>query len=274
MNKQFCNNMIAGGISGFISLGVIYPSEHIKTQLQMNSKQSILSCFKNTIKNDGIKSLYNGFLPLASGIVPRFACKFGFYKTTSGYLNNYLSPNVNSFVSGFISGALTSCIVSSPTENIKTRIIYNQLHNKNTSMLNAIKDLYKQGIHSFYKGNSSTLIKEGSTFGFRFFVFNYTNNLLQTKFNFKNNPYTSAISGGLCGIIGSVLNHPLDVIQTKLQSNYNKKYNGVIDCFKKSIKENGIKELYTGVLIRTLRTIPGMSVTFFTYDVISSFLEN
>ena len=69
------------------------------------------------------------------------------------------------------------------------------------------------------------------------------------------------------GLINVLINNPIDVIKTRLQSNHSK---SVIDCINKTYKEGIIKGFYSGTLARLSRVVPGQGIIFMTYETIFS----
>ena len=57
------------------------------------------------------------------------------------------------------------------------------------------------------------------------------------------------IAGTCAGINVTIVGHPFDTLKVRLQTQPTDKpvYNGLVDCFKKTIKWEGISGLYKGV---------------------------
>ncbi|EAL68968.1 hypothetical protein DDB_G0276933 [Dictyostelium discoideum AX4] len=74
--------------------------------------------------------------------------------------------------------------------------------------------------------------------------------------------YSNLIAGAIAGVIGSSVVFPLDFVKTRLQQQRvsidgSKQYNGIIDCFKKVIKnEGGVRGLYRGLSSNLIGIIP------------------
>ena len=63
--------IIAGGITGGIEICITYPTEYIKTQLQLDEKlgkyKGIVDCAKQTVQQNGVRGLYRGLPVLIYG---------------------------------------------------------------------------------------------------------------------------------------------------------------------------------------------------------------
>lgn len=60
------------------------------------------------------------------------------------------------------------------------------------------------------------------------------------------------VMGGTAGIIGACCTYPLDMVKTLLQNQKTlpggqRQYNGVVDCFLKIFRKDGIRGLYRGL---------------------------
>ena len=63
----------------------------------------------------------------------------------------------------------------------------------------------------------------------------------------KDHLFREFFAGGLAGSIGIFIGFPFDLIKVKLQAHPDK-YTSAIECFKQSLKQEGIRGLYKGCL--------------------------
>lgn len=77
-----------------------------------------------------------------------------------------------------------------------------------------------------------------------------------------------ALAGSLTGLVVWIATYPIDIIKTRIQvDNFrNPEYQGMLDCFRKSIKANGISGLYKGFTPCALRAMPANGATFIAYE--------
>ncbi|VEN56298.1 unnamed protein product [Callosobruchus maculatus] len=85
-------------------------------------------------------------------------------------------------------------------------------------------------------------------------------------------------SGGSAGFIEVCIMHPLDLVKTRLQiqSNvYNKNdpqcYKGILDCFAKMYKHEGLFSFWKGIIPPILAETPKRAVKFFTFEQYKQF---
>lgn len=72
----------AGGITGGIEICITFPTEYVKTQLQLDERsghakryQGIVDCVKITVRNHGFFGLYRGISVLLLGSIPKSAVR-------------------------------------------------------------------------------------------------------------------------------------------------------------------------------------------------------
>jgi solute carrier family 25 (adenine nucleotide translocator) protein 4/5/6/31 len=87
--ESFTKNILAGGCAGSLSLSVVQSMDYTRTRLAMDALNSsknqtrqfngIIDCYVKTIKSDGIKGLYRGFLTSCAGVFIYRGLYFGLY---------------------------------------------------------------------------------------------------------------------------------------------------------------------------------------------------
>jgi Mitochondrial carrier protein len=74
-----------GGITGGIEICITFPTEYVKTQLQLDEKtgkggtkqyEGIVDCVKKTVKQKGFFGLYRGLSVLLYGSIPKSAVRY------------------------------------------------------------------------------------------------------------------------------------------------------------------------------------------------------
>lgn len=73
--------IVAGGLTGGIEICITFPTEYVKTQLQLDEKGAkkqytgIADCVKKTVKGHGFFGLYRGLSVLLYGSIPKSAVR-------------------------------------------------------------------------------------------------------------------------------------------------------------------------------------------------------
>ena len=75
-------NILAGGLAGGIEICITYPTEYVKTQLQLDEKanppkyKGMMDCGKQTYQQRGFFGLYRGLSVLLVGSIPKAAVRY------------------------------------------------------------------------------------------------------------------------------------------------------------------------------------------------------
>ena len=78
--------------------------------------------------------------------------------------------------------------------------------------------------------------------------------------------------GGISGSLSTIVNHPFDVIKSKIQAEEKRKIK-FLECFKDTIKKYGFAGLFSGINARFIRVGLAQAVTFLVYENSLNFLK-
>ncbi|KAJ4288132.1 mitochondrial ornithine carrier protein [Kalmusia sp. IMI 367209] len=76
------------------------------------------------------------------------------------------------------------------------------------------------------------------------------------------------VCGSVAGIVGKYIEYPFDTVKVRLQSQPNHlplRYNGPLDCFAKSLKQDGFIGIYRGISAPLVGAAVETSCLFFSY---------
>lgn len=94
--------ILVGAITGSIEVVITYPTEYVKTQLQLDGKhgrkrfEGVIDCLVKTVEKHGIFGLYRGMFVLFLGAIPKTAIRFGSFEYFKAKLKDekgYLKPS-------------------------------------------------------------------------------------------------------------------------------------------------------------------------------------
>lgn len=171
---------------------------------------------------------------------------------------------------GFCSGALQSMLLS-PVELVKIRL---QLQKTETQKgpLRVAKNIWKrEGLRGIYRGLGITMIRDAPAHGLYFWTYEYAREKLHPgcRKSCKESLNTMLVAGGLAGVVSWVFSYPLDVIKTRLQAQTlsSWKYNGILDCLRKSVEEGGYVVLWRGLGTAVTRAFVVNGAIFSAYEI-------
>ena len=130
------------------------------------------------------------------------------------------------------------------------------------------------GLMGLYKGASACLLRDVPFSAIYFPTYNHLKRDMfgesQTK---KLGILQLLTAGAIAGMPAAYLTTPCDVIKTRLQVEARKgeaTYNGLADCARKVMKDEGFKAFFKGGPARILRSSPQFGFTLAAYELLST----
>lgn len=284
--KKSIKGIIAGGITGGIEICITFPTEYVKTQLQLDERSGVqrkytgpINCVKLTVKDYGVRGLYRGLSVLLYGSIPKSAVRFGMFEELKRHSvdeRGVLSPH-RRVLCGLGAGVAEAIFAVTPMETVKVKFINDQTsaNPKFRGFFHGVREIIRaEGIHGVYQGVVPTILKQGSNQAIRFFVMETCKHWYRGDDHNKKVP-TLVVGAfgafaGACSVYG---NTPIDVIKTRLQGLDAHKYKGTIDCAVKIFKNEGPRAFYKGTVPRLSRVCLDVCITFMIYDNFMEFFN-
>ncbi|XP_053596008.1 mitochondrial basic amino acids transporter [Microplitis demolitor] len=271
-------DFVAGCIGGCAGLVVGYPLDTIKVHLQVQSYNNPVyrgtwHCFQSILYKESITGFYRGLSSPLAGVAAINAILFGVYAQCQKFIIKDPENLSSHFLAGAIAG-LAQSPVTSPLELAKMRLQLQDSSNPTYSgPVSCLKDIYRNhGIHGIFRGFWITTLRDVPSLGFYFATYEaltrdiYINfSLTSNDINEMNKEATTLhmlIAGGLAGTASWIFTYPIDVIKSRIQADQNGRYKNIVDCFKKSLKDDGLRCLFRGLNSTILRAFPSNAVTF------------
>jgi solute carrier family 25 citrate transporter 1 len=273
--------ILAGGISGGIEICITYPTEFIKTHLQLHEKKGlgIMGAVMETVKKKGVLGLYRGLSPSFYFSVPKSAVRFYAFETFKKQLQDEkgkMTPGMN-FLAGLGAGVAEAILVVTPQETIKVKMVHDILspNPQYRGFVHGVSTIVKeQGIKGTYKGLFPTILKQGSNQAIRFVTYEAMMDWFAAGRDKKTiNPGYSVIAGALAGAASVFGNTPIDVIKTRMQGLQAAKYRGSLHCAQEIWKEAGIAGFYKGTVPRLGRVCLDVAIVMTLYREINKLLD-
>lgn len=270
--------IIAGGITGGIEICITYPTEYVKTQLQLDEKgankkySGIMDCAKKTVESRGFFGLYRGLSVLLYGSIPKSAVRFGAFETFKQKLvdeRGQLST-VGKLSAGLGAGVCEAIFAVTPMETVKVKFINDQrsANPKFKGFFHGVSQIVKaEGMSGVYKGLTATILKQGSNQAIRFYVMESLKDVYKGDDPDKHVPKLMVGAFGAVAGAASVFgNTPLDVVKTRMQGLEAARYKNTLDCAVKIWKNEGPAAFYKGTIPRLSRVCLDVAITFMIYD--------
>ncbi|XP_021911855.1 mitochondrial arginine transporter BAC2 [Carica papaya] len=274
---------VAGGFGGIAGIISGYPLDSLRIRQQSSNSGSALTLLRRLIATEGPAALYRGMAAPLASVTFQNAMAFQIYAICSRAFDSSVPatdpPSYKGVaLGGIVTGAMQS-IMLSPVELIKIRL---QLQNnsKSSSLKNihqigpisVAKSIFKtEGLRGIYRGFTVTVLRDAPAHGFYFWTYEYMREQLHPgcRKSGQESLRTMLVAGGLAGVASWVNCYPLDVVKTRLQAQSPtslKKYNGIIDCFQKSVKQDGFSVLWRGLGTAVARAFVVNGAIFSAYE--------
>uniref|UniRef100_A0A673AB50 Solute carrier family 25 member 12 n=1 Tax=Sphaeramia orbicularis TaxID=375764 RepID=A0A673AB50_9TELE len=270
-----------GSIAGATGATAVYPIDLVKTRMQNQRStgsfvgelmyKNSFDCAKKVLRYEGFFGFYRGLLPQLIGVAPEKAIKL----TVNDFVRDKFTtqddtiPLAAEILAGGCAGA-SQVIFTNPLEIVKIRL---QVAGEITtgprvSALNVVRDL---GFFGLYKGAKACFLRDIPFSAIYFPVYAHTKERLADE-DGRLGALQLLTAGAIAGIPAASLVTPADVIKTRLQVAARAgqtTYNGVIDCFRKILKEEGFRAFWKGAGGKcTHISSPQFGVTLVTYELL------
>jgi len=279
--------VIKGFLTGGTQAAITYPTEYIKTQLQLQSKANpeyngIIDCAKKTVNEHGVKGLYRGAGVRIIGAGFQQMFRWGAYTNLVNMIGRdektgKLSPAMN-VVCGMGAGVCEAVCAVTPVETVKTRVTDDQRRgtgNYKGSADAIVKIMKSEGPMGLYRGAFPTILKQGTNQAVRMplqvAIFGVISFGDETK---KQNPLYNGAAGFLAGCGSVMLTQPQDCVKSRMQSEAAKElYKGTVDCAMQMLKNEGPASFFAGAIPRMVQVGMTSGISFALFPVISKMLN-
>ncbi|KAF6134475.1 hypothetical protein GIB67_034889 [Kingdonia uniflora] len=289
----------------------VAPLERMKILLQVQNHHNIkyngtIQGLKYIWRSEGFRGLFKGNGTNCARIVPNSAVKFfsyeqasriilRFYRQQTGNEDAQLTPLLR-----LGAGACAGIIAMSatyPMDMVRGRITVqtNSSPYQYKGMVDALSTvLREEGFRALYKGWLPSVIGVVPYVGLNFAVYESLKDWL-----IKTRPFglvedtdlsvtTRLACGAAAGTVGQTVAYPLDVIRRRMQmvgwnhassvvtggggGKVEVQYTGMVDAFRKTVRNEGFGALYKGLVPNSVKVVPSIAIAFVTYEVVKDVL--
>ncbi|KAL4583899.1 hypothetical protein LXL04_008484 [Taraxacum kok-saghyz] len=265
---------VAGGFGGTAGIMAGYPLDSIRVRQQSSGSGSALRILRHVASTEGPLALYRGMAAPLASVTFQNAMVFQIYAILSRAFDTSVSstepPSYKGVALGGIGAGAIQSIMLSPIELIKIRLQLQTQSEKGP--LTVAKNILKtEGYRGLYRGLTITALRDAPSHGFYFWTYEFMREKLHPGCRKRGQESfdTMLVAGGLAGVASWVCCYPLDVVKTRLQAqtpNSKVKYNGIVDCFRKSVRNDGYGVLFRGLGTAVSRAFVVNGAIFTAYE--------
>lgn len=297
-----------GSIAGTLGKVVEYPFDTVKVRLQSQPDHlplryaGPLDCFRQSIRQDGVRGLYRGVSAPLLGAAAETSCLFFSYRVAQDVIRVFSGqtkdkkaddklPLSQLITAGAMSGAVTSLILT-PIELVKCRMqvpltssMDPTLRNATTGPLAVIGDVYRrEGLAGFWRGQLGTLLREtggGAAWFGCYETFSLFFRQRAQAATGEKDPtlpiWQSMLAGAGAGLGYNFSFYPADTIKSKMQTGDlasigatggKQSFMGVGRALYRT---HGLAGLYRGCGITLLRSAPSSALIFTIYESLRTY---
>ncbi|TRY55115.1 hypothetical protein DNTS_034531 [Danionella cerebrum] len=272
----------------------------VEVRLQTQSVyRGILDCVLQTYTHEGLHGFFKGMSFPVLSVALSNAVAFGSYSNALDHLTHRRRERNNDacdsqgillrhvFIAGCFSGLAQAChlfyicsvfmeklFVTAPIDLIKVRL-QNQTRSssggsKYHGPLHCVAVILREdGVKGLFRGMWALALRDVPCFGLYFLPYELTWRMMTEQ---GQQPGHSAVlvAGGVAGVVTWACATPMDVVKARLQMSGGggRVYRGVLNCIAVSVREEGIRVFFKGLLLNSVRAFPVNAVTFLSFEMI------
>ncbi|XP_030648632.1 solute carrier family 25 member 45-like [Chanos chanos] len=248
-----------------------------QVRLQSQSKyKGIFDCVARTYTHEGLHGFFKGMAFPVLTVAISNAVVFGSYSNALDYLTQSRSRERNQdkqasltavFTAGCFSG-FTQVFVSAPIDLVKVRLQNQTRMDQYRGPVHCLSVIFRQdGFRGLFRGMWALALRDIPCCGLYFLPYEVTCRMLTEK---GKDPGVFAVlmAGGIAGVVTWAFATPMDVVKTRLQMSGGggRVYRGTLHCVTVSLREEGIRVFFKGLLLNSLRAFPVNAATFLSYE--------
>ena len=268
MNSDKIKNIGLIQVSACISETCTYPIDYIKTLLQINKTGKFSTYFIKSIKTNKFQ-IYTGLKPALIRHSIYTASRVNLYEILRE--NKYLQKNINSnnfsykFLIGGLSGGISQ-LIASPFDLLKIRYITNSKNNIHLSIYKTIYSIVEEnGVKGLWKGATPNISRAVLVNLGELATYDHSKKFIKKTTHLPDGLLIHFCSSICSGFAAAICCTPADVIKSRLMKT-NTEYKGIMDCFTKTVKNEGPLALYKGFIPVWLRLAPWQIIFWTSYE--------
>jgi len=277
VKMTYHQTMIAGALSRTIAQMAVHPLNTFKTMLQVkhvNKAGKVTALPKILLRDVSMARLLKGADSQFIFSFPHGALYFYVIENVKHQIS-YLRvlPKGFEFLADLTSSIVSTCIcsiISTPQMVITDRLMANQYPSLPSAVSSIIRS---EGLKGFYRGWWAALAQKIPSYGLTWVLFQQLKRGYESFSGEKATGRASFVMGALAAAGGTTVMNPMDTIKTRLITqalDAKEPYKGVLDCFIRVTREEGVGTFYRSLPPRLLSVVPMIAIQFGVYEYIKA----
>ncbi|CAL8470130.1 g9672 [Coccomyxa elongata] len=310
-SEQSWKHAVAGCTAGLVSVLALHPLDVVKTRLQVQDGvagalpiyHGTRDAIRRIVQDEGWRALYAGISPALLGAGLSWGIYFTAYNNAKmrwqGLRNEAVLPAPLHLLSAAEAGCMV-CLLTNPIWVIKTRLQLQRVSslkaagskaaqravrgsNPYRGFAHAVRQIAKEeGLKGFYRGlfPSLLLVSHGAI---QFMVYEELKKVASgplMRANGDTQPLTGleiSVIGAASKLAASIVTYPSQVVRSRIQQRQDQfrgvRYDSGWRTLRVTMRREGIRGLYKGLLPNVLRVMPQSAITFLIYEKVMRLLD-
>lgn len=282
---------LAGSAAGMVTRALISPFDVIKIRFQLQIERvssqkpegkyhGIFQACRCIYTEEGLSAFWKGHIPAQLLSISYGAVQFASFEILTEAIHKTTSYDSQTAGVHFVCGGLAACsatVFCQPLDTLRTRFAAQGEPKIYRNLRHAISTMYhNEGMLTFYRGLSPTLLAVFPYAGLQFFFYNVFKKMLGPDSNAPNGNLQSLLCGSGAGMISKTITYPFDLFKKRLQVGGFEEarllfgkvrtYKGLLDCTVQIAKEEGLQGFFKGLSPSLLKAAISTGFTFFWYE--------
>lgn len=292
---------LAGSAAGMLTRALISPLDVLKIRFQLqiepvSSKRpeskywGLFQASRCIHSEEGLTAFWKGHIPAQLLSICYGAVQFASFEFLTEVVHETTRYDSQTAGVHFVCGGLAACsatVICQPLDTLRTRFaaqgepkVYNNLRHAVSTMCRS------EGVMTFYRGLSPTVMAVFPYAGLQFFFYNIFKQMLAPPPKAANSRgnLRSLICGSGAGMISKTITYPFDLIKKRLQVGgfeaarvrfgQVRSYRGLMDCMVQIAKEEGALGFFKGLSPSLVKAAFSTGFIFFWYEFFLSAMHN
>jgi len=297
--RLFGINAASAGTAACIAETCTISLDTAKVRLQIQGQNpsavkvpytGMANCLKRIVTEEGTLALFKGLAPGLSRQLVFASLRLGLYEPIRNFYYENLeggddvtkSSLITKVFAGLTTGAIAMC-VAQPTDVIKIRLqAQGRLPPGEKPLYSGMidcarKGIAKDGVLGLWRGLAPNVCRNSVINAAELATYDQFKQIL-LGFGFADTPSTHCLSAFSAGFAATCIGSPFDVVKTRVMqgargADGQMLYKGMIDCFVKMFKKEGLMSFYNGFAPNYMRIGTWNVIMFLSYEQIKKLLK-
>lgn len=256
--RRLAREMLAGGVAEALMDCLLFPIDTFKNRRQAKGPLAAGNVFR-------------GIVPVAASALPSGACFLGTKFAVEMLVHRLSRRATHGAEVTMLASAIADVaywLVRFPFETVKKRVQVG----RDSSAVAALRRMVREGQTrpaALYTGWRTVLWRDVPYDALEFGLYEWIRRTWTALGNGAHAGFGCTFSGALSAMCAAILTTPLDCTRTRLITlvpGVGPAYCGVVDCLRRTFREEGVASLFAGVLERAVLSGLGGAIWFTIYE--------